>query len=95
MADPEDLARARFTLSQATEPGTVVLRLGGELDVSNVELIRPQLAEIVDQRADRIVIDMSALTFMDSSGIALFVEAAQKVTIELRESFACYSTDPL
>lgn len=56
----------------------IVVALGGELDASNVASARGVLDEVVTDGADEIlVVDLSALEFIDSSGIALLVSLAQ------------------
>jgi anti-sigma B factor antagonist len=60
------------------DDGTLlVLRLGGELDLSTV----PAVLEALDRhRTGRraLVIDLSGLDFMDSSGLALIVRLHQR-----------------
>lgn len=56
----------------------VVVALAGELDASNVAGARGVLADVMTDGAEEIVvIDLSALEFIDSSGVALLVSLAQ------------------
>ena len=56
----------------------IVVALAGELDASNVASARGIVDELVTDGADEIlVVDLSALEFIDSSGIALLVSLAQ------------------
>jgi anti-anti-sigma factor len=52
-----------------------VLRLSGELDLSSYELLNAELRRVEATDVSRIVIDLSGLTFLDSVGIRLLVEA--------------------
>jgi anti-sigma B factor antagonist len=55
----------------------VVLALAGELDLATVDRLKAALAEVELSRSPRLVIDLSALSFLDSTGLATFV-ALQK-----------------
>jgi anti-anti-sigma factor len=61
------------------EDGTISLRITGELDLSNVDSLRPTLDSLVGSGPDVVVFDLGDLDFMDSSGIALLVETAGRV----------------
>lgn len=58
--------------------GTVV-RLAGELDISNVESLQAAIEPVLERRPERLDYDLSNLTFMDSSGIALMLRTAARV----------------
>jgi anti-sigma B factor antagonist len=67
--------------SPAGEPPPVVV-LVGELDVANAHRLRAHLQTVT---TGAVVLDLAELTFMDSSGIAVLLEAAQRgLTITLR-----------
>ncbi len=79
MADVNEGA-ARASLERvADEDGATVVRLSGELDISNVDAIRAELDPVVRATTHRLVLDLGELQFMDSSGIALLLQAAQRV----------------
>jgi stage II sporulation protein AA (anti-sigma F factor antagonist) len=59
--------------------GTPVVRLRGEVDISNANDLGAELERIVGTGTRRLVVDMSALEFMDSSGIAMLLHAAARV----------------
>jgi anti-anti-sigma factor len=59
--------------------GTVVLRLGGELDLYNANDVRAALAVAIDDGAARIVIDMSEVDFVDSTALGVLIEARSKL----------------
>jgi len=52
-----------------------VLRLSGELDLASYDVVNDELRRVEATDASRIVIDLSGLTFLDSVGIRLLVEA--------------------
>ena len=52
--------------------GTLQINLIGELDESHAEFVRDNLDEIFRKRAiDEVIIDLSRLSFMDSTGIGV------------------------
>jgi anti-anti-sigma factor len=58
------------------EQDAVVLRVGGELDQASRAAVEPAVMAAV-QSAPHVVLDLRSLTFCDSSGIAMFVSAAE------------------
>lgn len=77
---------SQAVVDQSVDPdGAPVISIGGELDMSNVESIEVELATVVASAPARLVFDLSALEFIDSSGIALLLRAGEKVgRVELR-----------
>jgi anti-anti-sigma factor len=64
--------------------GAPVISLAGELDISNVTTVESNLESIISS-SPKVSFDLSALTFMDSSGIAMLLRAAERAdTVALR-----------
>ena len=57
----------------------VVARLTGELDISAAERTGKRIAEAVPSSARGLVVDMSELEFMDSSGVSMLFSLARQV----------------
>jgi anti-anti-sigma factor len=57
--------------------GAVLVRITGEIDISNVDNVAAELASL-QTRGGRIVIDLSALAFIDSSGVRLLASMADQ-----------------
>jgi anti-sigma B factor antagonist len=55
--------------------GNAVLRLSGEIDVANCGRIPEQVASALDSAVPGVVLDMAAVTFIDSSGIGAMIAA--------------------
>lgn len=51
------------------------IRLAGEVDMENADRLETALASLVARSGD-VLVDCSALTFMDSSGFAVLIRAA-------------------
>lgn len=62
-------------IAVSREQDTVLVRLTGEIDISNVEAFRETLAATVGA-ADAVVFDLSGIEFMDTSGLALLIDIA-------------------
>ncbi len=71
------------------EQGTTrIIELAGEWDLAGVPEVRQVAASALTGRPERIVLDLSRLTFIDSSGLHVTVElahrsAAQNVRLEI------------
>ena len=64
---------------QVTQQGDVqVLGLSGELDYHASPELREKLGELIAKQAPKILVKLNGVDYMDSSGIATFVEAFQK-----------------
>jgi anti-anti-sigma factor len=59
----------------STEPGGIILSLGGELDLSTAPEVERELVAALGRRPVRVVLDLSRLAFMDSTGLGLIVRA--------------------
>ena len=67
------------------EGDVAVLTLSGELDLSNVEALRNDLQTAMTDEPARLVFDLSQLDFIDSSGLALLLEASRGApSVEVR-----------
>jgi anti-anti-sigma factor len=51
----------------------VDVRLSGELDIATVDLVTDALAGLPDERPELVVIDLSALRFVDARGLRVFL----------------------
>ena len=58
--------------------GLVRVSLRGELDLSTVEKVEDELRRIEDRGDELLVLDLSGLTFLDSTGLRLMVTADQR-----------------
>ena len=58
---------------------SVVVELAGELDLYNAEELRATLHEAAGRKPERLVIDLAAVSFLDSTALGVFVEARQRL----------------
>ena len=59
--------------------GAVVVRLTGELDLYNAHEVRDVLVEEAARDPERVVIDLSAVNFIDSTALGVLIEARTKL----------------
>jgi anti-anti-sigma factor len=70
----------------AHESGTTVVAIVGELDMASVQDVEAEIEAIIAAAPDRLTFDLSRVTFMDSSGIAMLIRAAHRVAfVEVRD----------
>jgi anti-anti-sigma factor len=70
---------------EATENGAVtVLALTGELDISGIGRVEEELRQVEEKSPGAVVLDLRGLTFMDSSGLRLVLEADMRARREAR-----------
>jgi anti-sigma B factor antagonist len=62
-----------------------VLRLRGELDVSTEDQLRLAIGSVMDHSPELLVVELSALGFMDCSGLSVLVWAHQRLAEQERQ----------
>ena len=73
MSDADDVIQKTEDLADG-----VYIALVGEVDLSRSPALRQRLLVMAGESPDRIVVDLSAVPYMDSSGVATLVEALQQ-----------------
>jgi anti-sigma B factor antagonist len=66
-------------MAHVTTPTPGVLALEGEIDLHESPEIKEKMQPLLAAKQPRIVIDLSGVSYIDSSGLALFIEAMQRV----------------
>ena len=59
--------------------GEAMIRVAGEIDVATADTVRTAVAAALEHVPSALVFDLSGVDFIDSSGIAVLLEAAAKV----------------
>jgi anti-anti-sigma factor len=68
----------RFEVVEETRDARLIVSVAGELDLNTTqELSRRVDARLAEDAAD-VTLDLSELTFMDSSGLRLLIELSQR-----------------
>jgi anti-anti-sigma factor len=71
-----------LTIRVAHRDDGCVLSLSGELDLSGVDRLRRELEQAEASDARSIVVDLSALEFLDSSGLNELLAAQQRASTD-------------
>ena len=70
-----DLARLEFTVRD----DVVIARLSGEVDLSNASEVGDEMTGAVPNSALGLVLDLTATEYLDSSGVHLVFELAERL----------------
>ena len=73
-----DQQDAPLEIETLEEDGTYVIRLRGELDLSSCDALDAALREAEDTPMKRILLDVDALRFIDSSGLQVILRAKRR-----------------
>lgn len=57
----------------------VVVQVAGEIDVYTAASLREKLADLIDADHTDVIVDLTGVTFMDSTGLGVLVGALKKV----------------
>jgi anti-sigma B factor antagonist len=71
-----------FEIESARDAHTERLSLSGELDLASVSRVEQAVDAALAQGARTIVLDLSGMSFVDSSGLRLFVVLDQRANVE-------------
>jgi len=92
-AEMESFSGGEFGVDFVHSDGEALVLLSGELDVATAPVLREHLAEFAPQGLINISVDLSALRFIDSVGLSVFV-VAQKHLEHLGGSFLLLRSSP-
>jgi anti-anti-sigma factor len=82
----------QFDVSVQRVSTTAVVRVSGELDIATVPILADALHGL-DGSCDRVVLDLSGLTFIDSTGLTLAVGEHQRAANDGCELVLAGATD--
>jgi anti-sigma B factor antagonist len=68
---------ARCSLERPA-PGWVVVRIDGELDACSVPAVEGELGAVLTPDCRKLVLDLTGLTFIDSTGIRLLLQVIRR-----------------
>jgi anti-sigma B factor antagonist len=68
-----------LTLEYREEGDRTVLDVGGEIDVYTAPKLRERLVELVSEGHYKIIVDMTKVEFLDSTGLGVLVGGLKRV----------------
>lgn len=72
---------ADLRISKRDEGDDVILVLTGEIDVSTAPRLRDELNRLIHEPSGRVILDLSAVTFLDSTGLGVLVGRLKQMRI--------------
>jgi anti-anti-sigma factor len=66
-------------ISEERKADVVVLALSGKLDATSAKTFEDKILGVIDSGAQRLVVDLSQLEYVSSSGLRVFVLAAKRL----------------
>jgi anti-sigma B factor antagonist len=63
-----------MTVNLKEKAGKKIMTLSGEIDMSSSPVLRKELMSLVKKKVDPLLVDFEDVSYIDSSGIATFVE---------------------
>src|ERR1700689_4325513 len=67
------------TFPAVTDPAPNIIALEGEIDLHESPNVRESLRPLIDQKTPRIYVDMAEVSYIDSSGLAVLIDAMQRI----------------
>jgi anti-anti-sigma factor len=74
---PRRKARSMLEVRESVSPGRHVLALAGALDVASADQLDGLVRQICAKTSTEVVLDLSRLTFIDSSGMMAILAAGE------------------
>lgn len=65
-----------LSISTVPSPETYVVRVSGEVDISNADRLREAIDMALEQPTEEVDLDFSQVAYIDSTGIGVLVGAA-------------------
>ncbi len=66
-------------INQSERDGFTVISIAGELDINSSPRLREAFQPFCQQSAHNIIVDFAELSYVDSSGLATFIEILQRL----------------
>lgn len=73
-----------LSVSQVETGGDTVIHVAGEFDLATVADLRQPLDDVIDTATGDITVDLSAVTFLDSTALTVLVGAHQRAAADQR-----------
>jgi adenylate cyclase len=85
-----------LSLEEIEQPGLSGLKIGGELDVATAPRLGIRLDELMQAPDGGVLLDLSAVAFMDSTGVSMLLNALTRMTRAGRRlALACPADSPV
>jgi anti-sigma B factor antagonist len=75
----EFAANTPHRMATESQPQTGILALEGEIDLHRAPEVKETIEPLIAKKMTRILVDFSAVTYIDSSGLAAMIETLQRI----------------
>jgi anti-sigma B factor antagonist len=89
------LTPGQLTIASRRDGDDVVVTLCGEIDIASAPALEGELRAAERSRPRRIVLDLAALDFIDSTGIHLLTDAHQRADANGHQLVLTHVPDPV
>lgn len=72
-----NLGNAGLTIRTESRGDAVLVQPAGDVDLTASPVLRQALKQVLQAKPARLIVDLSSVPYMDSSGVATLVEAMQ------------------
>ncbi len=72
-------ADSRLQIDTLPDGGGAVLRITGDLNMHTCTELRARLLELIEQQPGRLIVDLSGVGYIDSSGVSTMIEAKRRL----------------
>jgi anti-sigma B factor antagonist len=70
------------SFEETEEEGTVILAVTGEVDLASAPELRQRLLALAGRGSHRVVVDLTSVSFIDSTGLGVLVSALKRFRSE-------------
>ena len=74
-----------LSIGKAHAPGRVVVTVRGELDAASAPRLKDALHDLGREDDHDVIVDVEGLTFIDSSGVYVLIQALKRMSTEGRQ----------
>lgn len=67
------------TIPAVSQPEPTIISLEGEIDLHESPNVRDTLRPLIERKIPRIYVDMAEVAYIDSSGLAVLIDAMQRI----------------
>ncbi len=67
------------TILAVSQPEPNIVAFEGEIDLHESPNVREAIRPLIEQKLPRIYVDMSDVSYIDSSGLAVLIDAMQRI----------------
>lgn len=77
------------------DAGVTILNLSGEIDVGCASHFRKTIMNLIEQDAERLLVNLSDVIYIDSAGLSVLIAAHRKAQKENRKFGLCNPQQPV